>query len=166
MSTTHEAPHDLAAATTTLVPLTVVAAELEQPVGLVAARAAEHITVDPESGLRVIPAHVCRHLIEQQASDAEGDRQRRRDFAAQLGAPVAAERARRRAIDARHAEMRATGEVGPNPTAADFVLGGAAANDQRLAASGARLDGWLRGESTGAMFNPPRPPRNAHRRED
>ncbi|GFG66894.1 hypothetical protein MKUB_43840 [Mycobacterium kubicae] len=144
------------------VPLVTLAAELDQPVTVLAARCADHVTIAPETGLRVVHASVCRKLIEQRAAAIEADQQRRRDLATRLGAPVAAARARRHAIDARHAEMRANGEVGAGAQAVDFLFG-ARVNDERLAAASARMDGYLRGESVGYRISPPPRPRTSRK---
>ncbi|BDE16062.1 MULTISPECIES: hypothetical protein [Mycobacterium] len=85
-----------------LVPLALVAAELDQPAHTVAARIPEHtLTVDPATGLRAIPAHVCRELLDARAAAIRAEHEQAQRRKAEIAAVAAQQPPRRGGVPAR-----------------------------------------------------------------
>jgi hypothetical protein len=119
------------------IPLLMLALELGAEPAELARRLDGEVSTDPASGLRVVPAAVCRRLIDErqarQAAQIEARRQ-----AANVPNPV---QQRVRAIQARQAQLRTDGllEAGASP----FVAVKVGDPDPELESAGHRLDDYL-----------------------
>ena len=136
----------------TAVPIVVIAAEIGQDPSLVAARVADHVVIDPNSGLRCVPAEVARWLINEAARAVAARHERDR---AARAAQAAQSRPLRERIAARareQARMRASGQVDPDTPAMALVTGGD--KEAQLARKGSEFERYLKGESSYVPVRP------------
>ena len=134
------------------VPLVTIAAEINQDASLVAARIAEHVVIDSNSGLRCVPADVCRWLIDEAARAVAASHERDRERRAALAAQSRPLRERIAARAREQARMRASGMIGPDTPAIALVAGG-----DKLASldrKGRQFEAYVRGESSFVPLHP------------
>jgi hypothetical protein len=129
------------------VPLTVLAAELSVPVDNLAARLAAEVVRELASGIRVVPAPVARALIDEQADRRARAAQRAEEQ--RRAKPPNPVQQRVRTLKRRAEELHRSGDS----TMSAFEMMAAADTQAHLdGAPSRRMDGWLRGESTGYRF--------------
>ena len=128
------------------VPLVTISAELGQNPNLVAARVNEHIIIDDETGLRCLPASVCRWLIDEAARAIAARRERDRAARAAQGAQSQSLRERIAARAREQEQMRKNGLIDSDTPAMALVVGGDKL--ERLNYKGRQFESYLRGESS------------------